>query len=269
MIIYPIAYLKLTNVVQYLFSYNTMTNNDIITKFEDLSNELLFDIFEYLYGEELFNAFYGLNYRINSILKDSYLLKHIVFSRISEIQSIFNPEEIQFVNVTPLSSKCPMVADLQNASFMPCVSQLSLNRVFLPDLIVGLCYIKSQMPNLVNVTIDICNSFIPINNNIAFIIEGLLDLRYIRRLSLKLRFLYHTIVVYTLLSKDKPAPFLEHLSIIGCNITLLLIMQLLKNSPNLCSIEMKIQNSKCPDFSIFQQLTKATLKLIGFNHDNL
>jgi len=47
-----------------------------------LSNELLFDIFEYSYGEILFDAFYDLNHRISSILNDSGLLMNINFSRI-------------------------------------------------------------------------------------------------------------------------------------------------------------------------------------------
>jgi hypothetical protein len=45
-----------------------------------LSNELLFDIFEYSYGEKLFDAFYDLNHRIGSILNDCRLLIHITFS---------------------------------------------------------------------------------------------------------------------------------------------------------------------------------------------
>jgi len=58
------------------------------TRFKNLSNELFFDIFQYLYGGKLFNTFYGLNYRINHILNDSNLLIHIIFSRLLNIKTI-------------------------------------------------------------------------------------------------------------------------------------------------------------------------------------
>ncbi len=71
---------------------------------------------------------------------------------------------------------------------MSCACRLSINAVYIPDLIVGLSYIKSRMSNLVHVSIKTYHHSVPINNNIAFIIEGLLDLFHIRTLSLYLTY---------------------------------------------------------------------------------
>jgi hypothetical protein len=61
----------------YLFNYFTMSN---ITQFEDLSNELFLEIFEYLHALDLFRAFSSLNNRVASILSDARL--HIVISKL-------------------------------------------------------------------------------------------------------------------------------------------------------------------------------------------
>ncbi|CAF3725007.1 unnamed protein product [Rotaria sordida] len=249
-------------------NYDKMTKN-LISKFENLSNELLFNIFEYLNGEKLFNAFHNLNYRINRILNDDRLLMNIVFNRISTMESVCNMNQIQFLNVGSSNSYFSWIAtDLQKCSIMPRASRLSINSPYTPDLIVGLVYIKSRMPNLIHVTVKIDEFLAPAGHHIEFLIEGLLDLSHIRRFSLKLT--YHTSeIVYTNFTGRKKAPYLEHLSIIGCNISLLSIIDLITNSPNLYSLEMKIQKHvPCPDFSVFQQITKATLKFVGFNNDN-
>jgi hypothetical protein len=242
-----------------------------ITKFEDLSDDVLFEVFEYFHGEVLFETFYNLKHRINNILNDSRLLMHIAFARISFMQSLYNLNEIRIVNVALSHSNTPLIAaDLQNSSVMPNACQLSIDEVFLPDLIVGLSYIKSRMPNLIHVSIKTYHqSSIPTNNNLVFIIEHLLDLPHIRILSLNITYNSKG-TVYTYLSGAKSAPFLERLSIIGCHFALQSILDLIKNSPRLHSIQMKIQrNNERPDYSVLQQLTRATLKLIGFDDINL
>jgi hypothetical protein len=125
------------------------------------------------------------------------------------------------------------------------------------------------MPNLLHVSIKTYTHSVPTHNNVAFIIQGLLKLSLIRTLSLS--FLHRsTETVWTRLSRIERLPFLEHLSIIGCNFYLLSLIDLMKNSSRLHSLQMKIQrNEECPDYYVFQQLRKATLKLIGFDNDNL
>jgi hypothetical protein len=241
------------------------------TKFEDLSTEVLFDIFEYFRGEELFDAFYGLNYRMNNILNDNRLLMHITFSRIKTIQSLYDSNQIQFLYITLSSSSHPSVAaDLRDSSLMPCARRLSLDGVYMPDLRVGLSDMKTRMPNLVHVAIKTYHSSSPSENSIAFIIESLLDLSLIRTFSLKLTNKPNG-TVYINLSNKKQVPFLEYLSIIGCNVSLHSIIGLISNnSPNLRSLQMSIRNaSGSEDFSVLQQLSKATLKLTEFDNKEL
>lgn len=245
-------------------------SDENITKFEHLSDEVLFEIFEYFRGEVLFKTFHGLKYRINNILNDPRLLMHIDFERIVFMQGLYKLNEIRFVNVALSQSDTPLIAaDLQNSDVMPNASQLSIDKVYLPDLIVGLSYIKSRMPNLVHVSIKTYHQSSVSTNNIAFIIENLLDLPQIRVLTLN--FTYNSEEsAYICLSNTKSAPSLKRLSIIGCNLALISIIDLIKNSPKLHAIQMKIQrNKEFPDYSVLHQLTRANLKLIGFNEINL
>ena len=255
-----------------LFDFSMMTYlTGRTTRFEDLSNEVLFEIFEYLHGEELFTAFYDLIFRFNQILNDPRLLMHIAFARISSMQSRYNWKDIRFVNVTLSRVNSPMIAaDLQGSSVMPYASQLSLDEVFLPDLMVGIPSIKSQMPNLVHLSIKTYHHYpITTNNNMAFIIERLIDLPLLRTFSLNAMYDSKETVNVSL-SNLKPIPLLERLSIIGCHFPLLTVIDLMTNSPRLYSLQMKIQrNNESADYSVFQQLTRATLKLIGFDDLNL
>jgi hypothetical protein len=125
------------------------------------------------------------------------------------------------------------------------------------------------MPNLVHVSIKTYHQSSVSTNNIAFIIENLLDLPQIRVLTLN--FTYNSEEsAYICLSNTKSAPSLKRLSIIGCNLALISIIDLIKNSPQLHAIQMKIQrNKEFPDYSVLHQLTRANLKLIGFNEINL
>jgi hypothetical protein len=160
-------------------------------------------------------------------------------------------------------------ADFQSSSVMPKASQLSIDKVYLPDLIVGLASIKSKMPNLTHVSIKTYHQATALANNIVFIIENILDLLHIRVLALN--FTYDSnINVYTCLSGRKSSPTLERLSIIGCNLELVSIIDLIRNSPQLHAIQMKLQQGvKCQDYSPLRQITRANLKLIGFNEANL
>ncbi len=72
---------------QYSFLYNPTTTNHFhldtmnkITQFEDLSNDLLLEIFDYFHALDLFMAFSSLNQRISSILFSTQL--HIVISKL-------------------------------------------------------------------------------------------------------------------------------------------------------------------------------------------
>ncbi|CAF1165080.1 unnamed protein product [Rotaria magnacalcarata] len=58
----------------------------VLNRIESFSNELLLDIFEYLDAFDLYQAFYGLNYRINNLLQSAQL--HIVYDSLQERNSI-------------------------------------------------------------------------------------------------------------------------------------------------------------------------------------
>ncbi|CAF4965767.1 unnamed protein product [Rotaria sp. Silwood1] len=53
-------------------------------KFELLPNEILFDLFDYLNGVDLLNAFYGLNYHFNFLLYKQYRSYRFIFNWISK-----------------------------------------------------------------------------------------------------------------------------------------------------------------------------------------
>ncbi|CAF0906711.1 unnamed protein product [Rotaria sp. Silwood1] len=117
-------------------------------------------------------------------------------------------------------------------------------------------------------TIKIDDFLTATDHNKAFVIESLLDLSHSLRLSLKLAYLFSDIV-YSSFTLRKKASCLEQLSITGCTISLLLLINLIINTFNLYSFQMKIyRDISSPDFSIFQQITTAILKFVGFSNDN-
>ncbi|CAF4130413.1 unnamed protein product, partial [Adineta steineri] len=82
---------------------------------EDLPNELLFDVFQYLDTRDLYESFWGLNYRFNNILrslkdlsltmeKNNPSLLTIFASRIArlEVNTWHEIDLIQFINLKSL-----------------------------------------------------------------------------------------------------------------------------------------------------------------------
>ena len=57
--------------------------------FENLNSEILFNIFEYLSDQTLFDALFGFNHRVNSIIIGYRLLRCISSTRIAKILSLF------------------------------------------------------------------------------------------------------------------------------------------------------------------------------------
>ncbi|CAF3858930.1 unnamed protein product [Rotaria sordida] len=75
----------------------------IFNRLESFSNELLLDIFEYLDAYNLYQAFYGLNYRINGVLQSAHL--HIFYDSSNEnkpgwdtLISSVNPSQIRILS---------------------------------------------------------------------------------------------------------------------------------------------------------------------------
>ncbi|CAF3414152.1 unnamed protein product [Rotaria socialis] len=75
----------------------------VLNRIESFSNELLLDIFEYLDAFDLYQAFYGLNYRINDLLQSAQL--HIVCDSLHVSNSIhqtllpcMKPSQIRMVS---------------------------------------------------------------------------------------------------------------------------------------------------------------------------
>ncbi|CAF4291734.1 unnamed protein product, partial [Adineta steineri] len=65
---------------------NKITLSDRITNVEDLSNELFYEIFEYLIDHHAFQAFYDLNYRFQKLVLNSNSTIKINISSISKSQ---------------------------------------------------------------------------------------------------------------------------------------------------------------------------------------
>ncbi|CAF3574110.1 unnamed protein product [Rotaria sordida] len=75
----------------------------IFNQLELLSNELLLDIFEYLDAYNLYQAFYGLNHRINDLLQSTHL--HMICDSLNEneidwntLKSCINPSQIRILS---------------------------------------------------------------------------------------------------------------------------------------------------------------------------
>ncbi|CAF3875657.1 unnamed protein product [Rotaria sp. Silwood2] len=75
----------------------------IFNQIESLSNELLLDTFEYLDAYNLYQAFYGLNHRINGLLQSAHL--HIIYDSSNEnerdwdtLKSFINPSQIRILS---------------------------------------------------------------------------------------------------------------------------------------------------------------------------
>ena len=239
------------------------------TKLEDLSSELLMELFEYLSAEDLFTTFFNLQSRFNQILKNPSLLTHLAVAKISYIQTLFDPNQIRFVTVRSLRTPT-FAADLPDCSPMPNAIQLFLYTMYVPDLMLGLPFIQTQMPNLVHISIDAYHqSSSSTNINVNFIIERLFTLPHLRTLALKFDF-YTKRTVYVRLSSIKQIPSLEYFSLIGCNLSTLSAIDLLTNAPRLRSLQLRMElNEEYPNYSIFKQLVRGTFELVGFNDINL
>jgi hypothetical protein len=75
-------------------------NSDTSTRLESFSNEVILDIFEYLDGYDLYQAFYGLNNRINTLLRSAQLhIRHHASKQNKTIWdtliSFMNPSQIR------------------------------------------------------------------------------------------------------------------------------------------------------------------------------
>ena len=245
-----------------------MPRNDV-TIFEDLSNELFIEIFEYLIAEDLFIVFSNLQRRINQLLKDPYLLRHIAAKKLSYIQSLYDANHIRFVTVRG-GDTATLSTDLQSCSIMPNACQLHLDRVFVPDLILGLSSIQSLMSNLVHISINAYNpSSSSASNNVNFIIERLLALPHLRTLALKFDF-YVTHILLVRLLTIRRIPMLESFSVIGCSLSLLSVIDLMKNASRLNSLQVQIKrHDELPDYSVFKQLIRGKLELIEFDDIHL
>lgn len=240
-----------------------------MTTLEDLSSELLLELFEYLPAEDLFIAFFNLQSRFNQILMNRSLLMHLAVAKISYIQTLFDPNQIRFVTVRSLSTPT-LAADLPDCSSMPNAIQLFLYEIYVPDLMLGLSSIQSRMPNLVHISIDgYHGSSSSTNTNVNFILERLFTLPHLRTLALKFDF-YTKGTTYVYLSSIKPIPSLEYFSLIGCNLSILSVIDLLTNASRLRSLQLRMElNREYPDYSIFKQLVRGTFELVGFDDINL
>jgi len=116
------------------------------TQLEEIPNEILLDLFQYFNARELFQIFYNLNFRFNTLIKSFHHL-HLIFHMEFFIDNQINPNHIfpfyvhtlivgraininlnQFSNIYSLKLECPLKRVLAqlNSNILPHLKHLSI-----------------------------------------------------------------------------------------------------------------------------------------------
>ncbi|CAF4708813.1 unnamed protein product [Rotaria sp. Silwood1] len=136
--------------------------DQFMTCFEDLSNELLFEIFDYLDGYRLYEAFSDLNSRFEQLYSSSILFKsHCCLIKLDEVFNIFKQFSYFFSSFLFDSSfdrvESNIFEKIQSDTHIPVLSNLS------------------SLPNLTSLTIETSNVQEEINdiNRLIFVLHKL------------------------------------------------------------------------------------------------
>ncbi|CAF3507177.1 unnamed protein product [Rotaria sp. Silwood1] len=171
--------------------------NSTLSRLEQLPNEILIDLFQYFDARDLFQSFYNLNFRLNTLIKSFHhlnLLFHIEFFLDNQIDEndyfpfyvytlivgrAININLNQFINIRCLKLECPLkkVLEQLNSNVLPYLKHLSISHldilitidewISLPSLhtlkiscITSLAYktILTACPNLVYFELSIFSS---------------------------------------------------------------------------------------------------------------
>ncbi|CAF1040961.1 unnamed protein product, partial [Didymodactylos carnosus] len=97
-----------------------------ISKFEQLPNEILYDIFDYLNSNEIYNSFYYLNKRFQLLLNNRYL--HFKCSTLIRLDDLFD-YIIPYINTKQIKA---LTIEDGNQTYFP--SQSDLMKWFFTDI---------------------------------------------------------------------------------------------------------------------------------------
>jgi hypothetical protein len=124
-----------------------------MTSMENFSNELFYEIFDYLDSCDIYQAFSNLNYRFQSLLNSSSLLFKTTFHRSTPKQMIhFNKNQILSIHF--LSSTYKKLISSLN---IDCLFTRLESLVFLsiePDILISLLPKLIHLPRLFSLTIN-------------------------------------------------------------------------------------------------------------------
>ncbi|CAF4292377.1 unnamed protein product, partial [Rotaria sordida] len=140
------------------FSQETMSINSI----ENLSDELFYEIFDYLNGCEIDNAFSNLNYRFHQLINSSSLLFKIRLGYYSRANEIFmnNYKRILLLNKNQILSIHLWISENTNQiislfnidSSFNCLESLMFNSIE-PDVLISVLPKLTCLPRLFSLTI--------------------------------------------------------------------------------------------------------------------
>lgn len=242
--------------------------------FESLPNEIIFDIFDYLNGTDVFHAFYDLKFRFNDLLHKQYRTFHFNLDSISKHQFdilchkhfpiIIN--QIKTLNLSN-GNRTPQQIDL----FLSHI--LSLNRfTYLRSLSLSYLYTYETIMKIIDQCHQLCNLNHLKFNSCSFTVKQMYY-RSIMNNIWSLPKLIHCeldIIVERELRFCLPTKIslsLERLSFSKCEASLAHINQLYKNTPNLKYLSIFIVNSG----SKYQESRLSTIKNLNiyFGWDRL
>ncbi|CAF5026192.1 unnamed protein product [Rotaria sp. Silwood1] len=163
-----------------------------IVSIEDLSNELFYEIFEYLDSGEIYQAFFKLNHRFQQLLNSSSLLLKIkLYYSESKETMMNNYKHIFLYNKNQVLSIHLWLSTNNNqimSSFTIDLSFIRLESLVFsliePDLLISLLPKLTNLPRLFSLTIDTWSDLKDLGN-IYQLIFNLPKLRYIKYIAME------------------------------------------------------------------------------------
>ncbi|CAF3608334.1 unnamed protein product [Rotaria sp. Silwood1] len=143
---------------------NNIQETVLITSIENLSNECFYEIFDYLDGYHIYNAFSNLNYRFQQLLNSSSLLFKIkidspsnkLYTNIYKQITLMNKHQIfSFDLFSPLKHKQFFSSFSIDSSFDH-LESLTLNYLD-ADVLMSILFNLSSLPRLFSLTINMWN----------------------------------------------------------------------------------------------------------------
>lgn len=241
---------------------------------ESLPNELLYEIFKYFNTENLFDAFYGLNKRLNTIMFNHIWYSNGLFHSVSK--KIFNTTCIEYLPVnkhritslqlsnndqSPQQMECFFDYGFHLRDF-PRLQSLELHYIYGNHRLTQITYELSQLHSLTKLNWYEC--FLPTNPNYQLkFMNQLWSLPKLSELNLHIEPEYkYSFVAPTIISFS-----IEHISITGVYYKAKTIANLLKTTPNIQSLSIEMTcTEQTQEFSmIVPTLNQLDIKVYSGN----